>query len=292
MTGRVGVRCFGVRCFGVAAAVLAVIGSAAGTSAAPPCLSIKDTPQLPADKALCRSLEREVRRPSALPLDRYEDKLGTYVRNFLPPRSGEWLEGRQAHPRHRPLCRDIRQWRLERPRVRHPSGGARVVLAGHVRVAQGQSSRTAGPAGAAHRGSAGAGWRDHHQGDVFAAGGSLRRRRLHPLAARPGRRADGARPQGLLRRLVLGLVRLVGVEARLAGDAGQRLSQHGLRPVLHELPRVGEGEPDLRVAAQHQGRAGRAFGVPEPGFLPRPVMAQPSRRRCRGRRDVGAGRAP
>ena len=85
MIGRVGVRCFGV-----AAAALAVMGSVAATRAAQPCLSVKDTPQLPADKALCRSLEREVRQPSALPLDRYEEKLGTYVRNFChrDPASG------------------------------------------------------------------------------------------------------------------------------------------------------------------------------------------------------------
>jgi hypothetical protein len=64
------------------AAILALLWSATGSCAATPCLSVKDIPQLPADKALCRSLEREVRRPSALPLDRYEEKLSAYVRNY------------------------------------------------------------------------------------------------------------------------------------------------------------------------------------------------------------------
>jgi hypothetical protein len=38
--------------------------------------------QVPADLALCESLEKAVRMPSALSLKQYEEKLGTYLRNF------------------------------------------------------------------------------------------------------------------------------------------------------------------------------------------------------------------
>ena len=43
--------------------------------------------------------------------------------------------------------------------------------------------------------------------------------------------------------------------AGLAGAGGQRLSLHGLRPLLHQLPRFGARQLHLCVAAQHQGRA-------------------------------------
>jgi Cytochrome P460 len=73
------------------AAIVALLSSVTSGLAATPCLAVKDTPQLPPpDKAFCRSLEHDIRRPSALPLDRYEEKLGTYVRNFCyrDPASG------------------------------------------------------------------------------------------------------------------------------------------------------------------------------------------------------------
>lgn len=46
------------------------------------CPAERDTPQLPADPALCAALEAVVRRPSALPLDQYEAQLGRYLRNY------------------------------------------------------------------------------------------------------------------------------------------------------------------------------------------------------------------
>ena len=71
--------------------------------------------------------------------------------------------------------------------------------------------------------------------------------------------------------------------------AEQPLSEHGLRPVLHQLPRLREGQLDLRVAQEHQGRARRAAGVPQPEFLPRPVVAKPAQRIAR---PADRGRAP
>jgi hypothetical protein len=51
-------------------------------SATPPCPAAQPEPLLPADLALCRSLDAVVRAPAALPLDVYETRLGDYLRNF------------------------------------------------------------------------------------------------------------------------------------------------------------------------------------------------------------------
>ena len=91
-----------------AVAIVTLLSSITYGLTATPCLSVQDTPQLPPiDKAVCRSLERDIRRPSALPLDRYEEKLGTYLRNFCYRDPASRLEGRQAHPRYRALYRDL-----------------------------------------------------------------------------------------------------------------------------------------------------------------------------------------
>ncbi|MBV9065008.1 MAG: cytochrome P460 family protein, partial [Methylobacteriaceae bacterium] len=47
-----------------------------------PCPAVSDTPQIPIDKALCRSLEQDVRRPAAFRLDVYERKIAAYLRNY------------------------------------------------------------------------------------------------------------------------------------------------------------------------------------------------------------------
>ena len=47
-----------------------------------------------------------------------------------------------------------------------------------------------------------------------------------------------------------------GWTGRLAGASGEPLPGDGLRPVLHQLPRVGERQLDLRVAEQHRGEPG------------------------------------
>ena len=85
--------------------------------------------------------------------------------------------------------------------------------------------------------------------------------------------------QGLARRLVLGLVRLG--RARAGRSTGRRAQSSpypgdGLWAVLHQLPRLGEGQLDLLGAEEHQGRAGRAAGVPQPELLPRSVLAEPA----------------
>jgi Cytochrome P460 len=66
----------------IAAAILGLLGSTVGGFAETACLSVQEKPQLPVDKALCRSLEQDVRHPSALPLDRYEEKLNSYVTHY------------------------------------------------------------------------------------------------------------------------------------------------------------------------------------------------------------------
>ena len=50
--------------------------------AASKCPVEREVPLVPQDKALCASLEAAVRKPSALPLDVYEDKLAAFLRNF------------------------------------------------------------------------------------------------------------------------------------------------------------------------------------------------------------------
>src|SRR5262249_14543858 len=47
--------------------------------ASPACPDGQDAPQTPKDPALCRELDPVVRKPSALPLDAYEQKLGEYL---------------------------------------------------------------------------------------------------------------------------------------------------------------------------------------------------------------------
>ena len=46
------------------------------------CPAARPTLLLPTDPDVCRKLQKEVRDPSALPLDVYEMKLGDYLRNF------------------------------------------------------------------------------------------------------------------------------------------------------------------------------------------------------------------
>jgi hypothetical protein len=141
---------------------------------------------------------------------------------------------------------------------------------------------------------AGARRRHDDQGNVRAAGERLRRGdRLEESQAHEGHRLDGARSPSLLRRLVLGLAGLgrgahesQHLETRLAGGREERAAQHGLRPVLHQLPRLGEGTY-LRLAAQHRGRARRAAGVSQPRFLSRTRV-----RPARGGSDRRRGAAP
>ena len=49
------------------------------SAASADCIADMKQPQLPADPALCRSLDETIRKPSALPLDQYEAKLGDYL---------------------------------------------------------------------------------------------------------------------------------------------------------------------------------------------------------------------
>src|ERR1700730_16071693 len=46
------------------------------------CIADLATVQAPRDRALCASLSTSVRKPAALRLDRYEEQLGLYLRNF------------------------------------------------------------------------------------------------------------------------------------------------------------------------------------------------------------------
>jgi hypothetical protein len=65
-------------------AVLTVCSAlpAAAQTAATSCPDEQKVKQIPNDVALCSDLEPVIRKPSALPLDKYEEKLSTYLRNF------------------------------------------------------------------------------------------------------------------------------------------------------------------------------------------------------------------
>ncbi len=63
------------------AACLALVPHGHGYAASE-CPVEREVPLVPQDMALCASLAAEVRKPSALPLDTYEDKLATFLRNF------------------------------------------------------------------------------------------------------------------------------------------------------------------------------------------------------------------
>ncbi|MGH6736133.1 MAG: hypothetical protein ACRECX_08645 [Methyloceanibacter sp.] len=56
--------------------------SCGGALAAPACPAERGEPLVPADRALCASLEEAVRKPGALPQNEYEDKLAEFLRNF------------------------------------------------------------------------------------------------------------------------------------------------------------------------------------------------------------------
>jgi mono/diheme cytochrome c family protein len=66
----------------VVASLAAMLLVGAEGRASPACPAERDVPQVPTDPALCAALAPVVRRPSALPLDQYEVKLGDYLRNY------------------------------------------------------------------------------------------------------------------------------------------------------------------------------------------------------------------
>ncbi len=189
-------------------------------------------------------------RPAARPV---REEAREIFRALLPSRSRRRLDGRQADPRHRALHCDLAAGKMDRLLFRHPCGGAGLVLARHGDVAAPEPPGR-GDADTGDR-RAGSRRRGDRQGDVHASGGGLRRCLLGAPAARQGHRPDGARQQGVPRRLVLGLVRLCRMGARLAAGREEPVAQHGLRPVLHQLPRLREGQSDIRLAQEHQGRA-------------------------------------
>ena len=64
---------------------LLMVGSvlpAAAQTVTASCPDEQNVKQIPIDAALCADLDPVVRKPSALPLDKYEEKLGAYLRNF------------------------------------------------------------------------------------------------------------------------------------------------------------------------------------------------------------------
>lgn len=65
-------------------AALAAVCLAAGpvAEAAETCAALRTTKQEPADPALCASLDADIRQPARFPLGTYQEKLGTYLRNY------------------------------------------------------------------------------------------------------------------------------------------------------------------------------------------------------------------
>ena len=263
----------------VATTCAALLACAQTSAIRPPVAEEQASPAGADRSARCaRRCSRSCASRSALPLNEYEDEARRLPAQLLPPRRAERLEGRQARPRHRPVDRHLCERQMDGQLLRHACAGADLVLAGDGRVAQGQpAGRRSSPAG---RDAAGAG-RRHDVKEMYPPPGRrLRERRSAPSAAPTrGRRRHGARQQALARRLVLGLVRLGRTRAGSRTGrqrAHEPATRHGLRPVLHQLPRLGEGQLDLRRAEEHQGRAGRAAGLPQPELLPRSVVAEPA----------------
>lgn len=67
---------------GLALACSFIAWSPSLAAASPACIAAMDEPQRPTDLELCRRLESAIRKPSALPLDQYEAKLGDYLRHY------------------------------------------------------------------------------------------------------------------------------------------------------------------------------------------------------------------
>ena len=194
---------------------------------------------------------------------------------FLSPRPEQGLEGRQARPRHRTLRGRLSARKLERELLRHACAGAGLVLARHVRLAQGQPRRDERDG----RACASSGRRHDHQGDVHAA---RRRLRQHPLGSaasdHAGRGGHDPRQPGLARWLVLGLGRM---DQRLAAGLAQSrrdecVSVFRVWTVLHQLPFIGGEQPDLLDAQEHRRRTGRPAGVFDATILPRFLVAGPA----------------
>ena len=229
---------------------------------------------LPKNPKLCADLAAVIRDPGGAAAGRVRGQAGRLPPQLLPPRRGRRLAARQAGARHRPLHRHPERRAVVGQGVRHPRAGGHLVLAGDARLA---GEEPAGGRAAAGRAGAGAGGGGDGQGDVPGAGGVLRRDRPDLSAADQRRGGDGARRRGLVRRLVLGLVRVERLEPRLPHRPQEPLPLHGLRAVLHQLPRLGARQPHLRQPAQRRGDARPAAGLPEPALLQPGARPQPPR---------------
>ena len=185
----------------------------------------------------------------------------SYLQNYLPSRPEERLEGRQAHPRHRAVRGDLPARQLERELLRHACAGARLVLARHVRLAQGQ------PPGA---------WREGRAATPLPDGAMIikemytparRRLRQHPVGSAASDRArrggDDPRQPGVAGWLVLGLGR---VDSDWQPDWPNRAATNaypcsGFGQYCTNCHSSAANNQTFSVAQEHRRRTRRAAGL-------------------------------
>jgi hypothetical protein len=240
------------------AALWASAASAADEAACP---SYRAEPVAMADPALCAELAAKVHTPSTIPLDEYQTALKCVRCQLLPPRCGDRLGPRQVPPPDGPAHRHAPRRQLVVSELRDPCAGRGLVLGRHG----GLASHVAERRGAVQGRPTAARRRHHRQGDVPEPDRLLPEPRSGASLPRHRVRDHGAGCRRLAGRLVLRLLAERAVHPRLAAARRQPAARHGLRPVLHELPRLGR-DVHLRLAREHSRRAGRAAALPVAGL--------------------------
>jgi hypothetical protein len=243
------------------AALVICVGALAGLAAhaSPTCPEQQATPQVPKDLALCREFEPIVRDPSSYPLNEYEEALGKYLGALCHrdeadgwkvdkrvrdtgPWIGTYADGKWSghyYGTHMPVLiwysPDFYKWlKANRPLDRPAPASPQPIPDGAIMVKE-----------------------------MYTA----------PAAA-----CADVDPHYLLPTVHSSAVMVRDSKGALGGGlaAGRRqsLSRHGLRAILRELPRLGQGQSNFRGAQQHQGRTRRTSYLPQPRLLPQSAVGR------------------
>ena len=254
----------------------------------PPVPRSKPAAQVPTDLALCEALAPIVRKPSALPLNEYQAKLGEYLRNFCHrDEEGGWKVDKRVRDTG-PWIGTYRERQVDRQLFRHARAGAGLVLARHVRVAEGQ------PAGRRRSRR-----RPSRRRCRTAPSWSRRCTRRRPPPARASIRsicAPTAKAPPSWCATASGshdgwFWGWFGWDGRLAAGLAARAQNHaypfmGFGQYCTNCHASAKDNSTFSSLQEHQGRARRAAGVPQPELLPRSVVAEPAEPhpQCRARR--------